>query len=361
MRVLFLTDPVPDYLADLLYIGLSRVLGSESVIDFPSKATYHRPEHRVHYIPQLTPHSYQDEDIVASVREGKFDFAVVSSPRPGAMAALEALKRRVPMPPVILFDGEDDSAIREDAWKDSQAALYFKRELRLGAEHGLLGWWRNPIGTGRRQKRRDRLFPLQLSVALEQIPRVEPRERVVDISYAARISHPKRKQAVDVLRGASEIHFEGGVYAEPTDRRSKLTSGLPQLWNKLRGDPVIPLHERGTKLTSQMYYDLLMRSRMALSVRGGGFDTLRYWEIVATKTLLVSEQPDIEIPNNFLHGVHALFFKPDLSDLAGLVQAFAKEARACAAIAQRGYEHLLRHHTCERRAEFVLDTCRRML
>ena len=58
---------------------------------------------------------------------------------------------------------------------------------------------------------------------------------------------------------------------------------------------------------------------MALSIRGGGFDTIRYWEIVASKTLLISEMPDIVIPHNFEHGVHAIFCRPDLKDLMGWV------------------------------------------
>jgi hypothetical protein len=190
---------------------------------------------------------------------------------------------------------------------------------------------------------------------------MRPCERVIDVSYAARLSHPKRKQVADVLAAATEIRFEGGVYAEPTDRRSKLLRGFPRLWAKLTGDSVVPVHARGTKLSLQSYYDLMMRSKMALSVRGGGFDTMRYWEIPATKTLLLSEEPDIEIPNNFVHGQQALFFKRDLSDVLSLVNAYAKEEHECVAIAQRGYEHLLRYHTCERRAEYVLDICRRVV
>jgi spore maturation protein CgeB len=118
---------------------------------------------------------------------------------------------------------------------------------------------------------------------------------------------------------------------------------------------------RGIKLSSLEYRDLMERSKMALSVRGGGYDTMRYWEIPASKTLLLAEQPDIDIPNNFVDGEHAIFFKPDLSDLATLVRTYAKDEALCRQMAERGYEHLLRYHTCERRAEYFLDICRRMV
>lgn len=361
MKILFLTDPAPDYLADLLYIGFCRVLGNNRVVDFPLKPAYHQPDRRVHYIPQVPAHPYQQNDIVAFLQGRQFDLAILSSPRPGVMATFESLRRRVSFPPMVLFDGEDDAFVRQNAWNDSRSVLYFKRELKLPTESGIRVRWQHWMGGSRLPKWRDRLFPLPLSVALEQVPEIQPCERVVDVSYVARVSHQKRKQAVDALTEAPGIRFEGGVYAEATDRRSKLVTGFPQVWAKLMGDPVIPIHERGEKLSPQAYYDLLMRSKMALSIRGGGFDTLRYWEIVATKTLLLSEQPDIEIPNNFVHGKHALFFKPDLSDLIDLVRTYAKDEGARTAMAQAGYDHLMRYHTCERRAEYVLDICRRLM
>jgi spore maturation protein CgeB len=100
---------------------------------------------------------------------------------------------------------------------------------------------------------------------------------------------------------------------------------------------------------------------MALSVRGGGFDTPRYWEIVACKTLLISEQPNIQIPNNFEHKKHALFCRADLGDLVDLVTTYASDDAARERVVEAAYGHLLKYHTCERRAEYVLDTCRRTL
>ena len=181
---------------------------------------------------------------------------------------------------------------------------------------------------------------------------------IPDVSYAGRISHPKRQKAVEMLRHASGIKFLGGVYAEAEDRQSKLLTGLPRLLIKLKGDPVVTVAQKGVKLSQSEYHTLLGRSTMALSIRGGGFDTLRYWEIVASGTLLLSEQPDIEIPNNFVHGKQALFFRPDLSDLVDLVRIYARDPQRCATMAAEGYKHLLQYHTCERRAEYFLGVCR---
>lgn len=40
MRILFLTQPHPDYLADILYHGMTKLLGSENVFHWPPKASY---------------------------------------------------------------------------------------------------------------------------------------------------------------------------------------------------------------------------------------------------------------------------------------------------------------------------------
>jgi hypothetical protein len=293
-----------------------------------------------------------------------FDLVVLSSPRPGPHSSLGSLSGvlRPGSVPFVLIDGEDDASVRRDLFYRYKCGLYFKREYRscwrAKSRFSQAVSWRTAFKGD--QNLFARTHPLPMSVDLKALPSLRPAERNVDMSYVARASHPKRIKAVRLLTG-SGLRFEGGLYADPTDRRSKFMTGLPKLWTKLVGDPVISPNERGTKLTPSSYYDLLMRSKMALSIRGGGFDTLRYWEIPATKTLLVSEQPDIEIPENFIHGQHALFVKPDLSNLIDLVGTYANDEKACTEMAMRDYTHLLEHHTCERRADYFLEVCRRQL
>ncbi|MCX5722245.1 MAG: glycosyltransferase [Nitrospirae bacterium] len=361
MRILYLTDSAPDYLADLLYVGLCRTLGSGQVVDYPYKALYHDPLHRVHYAPQIPGRRYQEEEVAALLREKQFDLAILSSPRRGATTAWESLSHCVAMPPLVLLDGEDDATIRQELFHRYQCALYFKREYRLNRDGGLCGLVRRFSRSREDVALAQRTYPLPLAVALETLPTIPIVPRDVDVSYVARISHPKRRRAVEMLRQAHGVGFQGGVYAEAEDRQSKFLSGFSRVVMKLTGDPVVTVAQRGTKLSQAEYYALLSRSKMALSIRGGGFDTLRYWEVVASGALLLSEQPDIEVPNNFVHGKQALFFRPDLSDLVDLVRTYASDARACAAMASEGHKHLLQYHTCERRAEQLLAVCGKTL
>jgi spore maturation protein CgeB len=127
------------------------------------------------------------------------------------------------------------------------------------------------------------------------------------------------------------------------------------------GDPPAPAWAQSAQLRPEDYRALLHRSKMALSVRGGGFDTVRYWEIVASKTLLVSEPPDIVIPHNFEHGRHAMFCRHDLRDLPAIVRRLRDDDQARQQMIEAAYQHLLAFHTSERRAEYLLDLCRAKL
>jgi len=57
-------------------------------------------------------------------------------------------------------------------------------------------------------------------------------------------------------------------------------------------------------------------------VVGGSPPPIRYYEIVACKTLLLSDIPYSVIPHNFIHNTHAVFIKRDLSNLVELVKYY---------------------------------------
>lgn len=358
MRVLYLTDPTPDYLADQLYVGLCRVLGAERVIDYPWKPVYHDPACQLPYLPQVSTSPSTEEAVATQLRDGAFDLLVLSSPRAARGEAMARLQRVGALPPTVLIDGEDDADIRHDLAERFHCALYCKREYRWHPDAGMRG----RVDRWRAFRRRPALFaqtvPLPFSIIPDAVTLPTEGPRSVDLSYVVRASHPKRLRAWRIVQSASDVHCTSAVYAYPTDRQSKLCTGLPKLWVKIQGDPPVTAAQQASRLTFAGYHQLLRRSKMALSIRGGGFDTLRYWEIVGAKAVLVSEQPDIYIPNNFVHGVHALFCKPDLSDLLSLVRPYVHDDAARTALADAGYRHLLQFHTCEHRARYVLDLCR---
>ena len=295
------------------------------------------------------------------IRERRIDLTIVSSPRRGALEAYHALAGQVDCPPLVLLDGEDDGLIRADVAESVGAGLYFKREYRTTAKPANGDWLseKRPQGDSRLD---GRIHPLPFSVTAATLSPAAPEGRDIDISFVGRASHRKRVRAVNLLRRTKGIRFEGGVYLDSSDRRSKLAaSWLGIATAKLLGDPRASASAQAGKLEPDQYRCLLRRSKMALSIRGGGFDTVRYWEIVASKTLLISEPPDIVIPHNFEHGRHAMFCRHDLRDLPSIVRRLRDDDRARLEMVEAGYRHLLQFHTSERRAAYLLDLCRRML
>ncbi len=356
MKVLYCTDPQLDYLADQIYDGLCAVLGWQNVFDFPPKAAYHDPGERVSYLAQNPGHKYGMEDLAGIIRDRSVDLAILSSPRQGAVRAYRVLAERVRTPPVVVLDGEDDRQIRVELARSIGAALYFKREFPLGTleRAGLhsksRGWFGDARFAGR-------THPLPFSVTDASLKPLPDIDRDIDVSFVGRASHRNRLRAIRLLKQATDLHFEGGVYVDSSDRASKVAeSWFGRMAAKLRGDP--PARGSIQKMPPDAHRAMLHRSKTALSVRGGGFDTIRYWEIVAAKTPLISERPDIEIPNNFEHGVHAVFCRPDLSDLPEWVRCLRDNEAERRRMADAAFAHLLAYHTTARRAMYLMDLCR---
>jgi hypothetical protein len=362
MKILYLTPWGYDYLPDQLYTGLCKVLGWESVIDFPWKPEYHDPACKVPYLPQNPGRRYEMEEIRALLNRNEFDLVVLTAQRRGTLEAFESLSQHCPLPPVAFVDSSDSPEMKPDLFRHVGGAVYFKREYH----------WRGTADVKDmyakwRQFRSDRdlfsrTYPFQMSAILDTIPPLDGNTEDIDVSFNGYVSHRKRIRAVQLLKNAGDIRFEGGVYADAATRQSKLALGtLPILRAKLQGDPHVGEVEGTRKLDYVDHYRLLRRSKIGLSIRGSGFDTVRYWEIVASKTLLISEQPFICIPNNFEHGKHAIFCRPDLSDLLDLARTYLRDEATRKTIAEAGYQHLLKFHTCEQRARQFLDICQRKL
>jgi hypothetical protein len=105
--------------------------------------------------------------------------------------------------------------------------------------------------------------------------------------------------------------------------------------------------------TQEEYAAVLRNARVGLSMFGGGFDTVRYWELPAHGCLLLAERPPIRIPYDFEDGVSAVFFN-DLPDLEERMEHCLSQTESVRRIALAGRERLLRYHTASARAGQLL-------
>ncbi|MSR24718.1 MAG: hypothetical protein EXR96_06460 [Nitrospiraceae bacterium] len=363
MRILFLCDDQSDYVSDPLYIGLSRVLGNEQVADYPYKPLYHDLQEKNWYMVQRPGTRWSREQVLDLLRDRAFDLVCLSSFRSPCLEECARLYGKVPFPPMVFVDGADDCSIRHDVTSRYPIGLYFKRDYIWSLGHPLRKMAARRWSFRRDQSLFERTIPLPLSLVLDALPAIGPVAKDVDVSYTGRASHPRRVKAVELLSRMDGVRFEGGVYAAAGDRQYKLVRGpVRRLWTKLTNGGQASESDRNKQKTPEAYYREIARSKIAVSIRGGGWTpSPRYYEIVAMNTMLISDAPEAEIPNNFVHRQHAVFCRPDLRDLESLVRYYLREEKEREAVAREGHAHLLKYHTCERRAEYFLDACRRLL
>ena len=127
MRILYLTDGRPDYLADDLLYGLRRLLDAD-LVDYPRKDVLYAnsPLHPVRerlygrgfHCFGLNDLAVDRDDIPAKVSSGYFDAIINSS----------AWRIACPLhPQLVVFDGEDHLKLTPRYFR--RVPLYFKREL----------------------------------------------------------------------------------------------------------------------------------------------------------------------------------------------------------------------------------------
>lgn len=363
MRILFLGDQEFDYASDPLYIGLSRILGEDQVVDYPYKPLYHDPTAKNWFMVQRPGRRYTREDIVDLLRSRYFDLVCLASFRQACLDEGRWLYNQVSFPPMVFVDGADDARIRHEIVRQYPLAIYFKRDYiwkfsnPLRAFGTLVGPFRGS------HKLYSRTLPLPVSIIVDALPDLPPVEKTIDVSYTGRASHSRRAKAVDILSRMPGVRFSGGIYASPGDRRYKLIGHpIKRLITKVFDNREARASDQDKKQSPEEYYRAIAASKIAISIRGGGWTpSPRYYEIPALGTMLLSDPPESIIPNGFVDRQHAVFCRADLTDLNALVLYYLREDAEREAIAREGRLHLLKYHTCERRAEYFVEACRRFL
>lgn len=362
MKILFLVDPLQNYVSDPLYVGLVRVLGQTDVVHYPPKPIYHEPSAKLWFLPQFPRVEKTEREIKDLIEEGFFDVICIGSHRREPLDALARLYNPHKFPPIVFIDESDDLQIRHGIVARYPLALYFKRDYVWKMGRPWKDQWAFMSVFRGNKSLFHRTFPLPLSIVLEALPTFSGIRKDIDVSYRGRASHPRRVKAVEILSGMTDSRFSGGVYASPGDRQYKLKAGFSRLWTKLLDDRPAGMADCQRKERPEAYYREIAASKIALALRGGGHTaSLRYFEIVGMGTMLLADAPETLIPNDFVPGLHAVYCRPDLKNLEEIVRHYLKQDAEREAMAKEAYSHLLKYHTCERRAEYFLDVCARML
>lgn len=195
---------------------------------------------------------------------------------------------------VVVVDGEDHDGLHD---VHHSAKVYFKREY---LQHRVY-----PAN----------VKPLPFGAIPEEMPSVSGRTN--NVAWKANDTHPFRKSITAVVSSMGLL--QAGITAKKAD-----------------------------------YNKLLASSKVAICVRGAGWDTYRYWEIPYFGAAMLSQRPGIVIPENFKDNQDAMFFD-DIPDFVRKLNCLLTNPELTQMIARAGQKACMEKHLSIHRAQKVLE------
>lgn len=373
MRILFLDHPQFTSGSYFLWHGLNEVLGSEAVVLYPYIPTHYDADRfdvreqpwfqemdaavtkgeLPEGIPKFAPgegltgggqfeirHYEQgrkfaspneppsEGKILLELEEGRFDLVILSNSHRVSTIALGRLKQRVKtLPPIVYYDAGERDELNEHWVHVFRPQLVFKQILTPEVEaRGLSvqipGYML-------------RMLPLPLSSPIADNP-------------TGRIG-PAFSEIYQKLDGIDSKIFDIFFWLGSTwPGRAPTLSALEEFCRNRKIEWV-------GCMGNALYHVVLAISKIALTMRGSGRDTQRYWEIPLYRTLMLSDGTmGCLHPYAFEDGKTASFYN-SIDELLGKIDFFLKEKKAADRIASAGKEHLRKYHTTGSRAVFFLE------
>ncbi len=320
MKILFVGTQKCDYLQDLTYSGLYKVLGNKSLIELNAVKRYHLPVKKypknlgyVGFNPLAMGRRYwKDVDVV-----------MVGAAKPKCMYEYEAILPFLKADTKTVFiDGGDwatlggdfkrlkDEACFERALSKRPFDVVFKREFLKDSDYP------------------ENVHPLPFSINEQRYKRIRQFPYLYDVAFWAVGSHPIRKQAFEYLKPLYDCASNGTVPNQVA---------------------------KNYKRKGKFYFEEVKRTRITLNFRGEGWDTLRFWETMGLSSFMISQRPGIVIPNDFVEGEEIIYCNDDLSDLKSLCDFYLKHESNRQAIAQKTAQKAAAFHTDVARARYLLN------
>ena len=317
MKVFFVCSTDFDYAQDLVYAGLCKRLGRDSVCDYPWNPKYHIPywsyPKGMGYLGLKDPRS--------TPKKLDADLVILASAKADAISRYESVIQSIPPSTVTCFlDGGDYPTIAGDL-----SDHYYSRfleidrvrpfDLILKREYLLDGVYE------------DRVKPFPLSFANHWISRVGHLRKLYDVTFWAVESSSVRSLAFGLLKGKFDCDVNGTSHGQT-----------------LRG-----YSRRGVE-----YLNALASSRVTINLRGVGWDTLRFWEATALGVATVSQVPRIVIPAPFEEGKHIVYVEDSLESLLDKCAELLSDERRRSKMGYAARAHAHKYHSNLVRADYLL-------
>ncbi len=310
-NILFVTNPNPNFMPDLLLHGLRKLLGPQ-VVDYPKKDCLYQGFLGLIVCPeeQLCPGWFPPddgqidrEDIVQKVARGYFDLVICDA------RAADFFKSRMNSLPdrFAVLDGDD-----HPVYVAPGRYLIFRRETD-GSD-----------------------FSIPLPMALPEelyrwIVSYDGVPKEYSIGFLGSCSHAGRRELIDTLKG----HYPDALFQ---------ASSIPS--------PEAPSPEG--RLSRNEYYLSLQKCRMVLSMPGAGYDTFRFWENAACNAVHIGQHMPLFVPDDFCDTQHIFRFK-GMDELRATIDTVLHSEKGWAPMIASSRDHLVKHHLTTERAKYFLD------
>lgn len=311
MKILFVTNPYPNYVPDLLLHGLRKLLGPD-VIDYPRKDCLYQGILGLGLCTEdlRCPGWFPDdnglidrEDIGQKVAAGYFKYIVCDFRAiPWLFEHLNFGVARL-----IVIDGED-------------------RPVKMPPG--------NYVICRRETDGSDFSVPLPMALPeeiLQWITAYDSSPKEYTVGFLGSINGGPRKMIVDTISGA---------YPDSLLQ----TTVLPSLANP----------SPQSRVSRDEYYQNLQKCRIVLSLSGAGHDTFRFWENAACNAVHLAYRFPLYIPRDFIDGQHLLRFG-SLDELERKIDYILEDKNRASEIIKHGQNHLREHHLTTKRAGYFLD------
>jgi hypothetical protein len=249
----------------------------------------------------------------------------------------------------IFIDGADDFFVR-CVYKHPEISHYLKRELydhisiRMKSEWTIRYLYEQPkISKILNSKRWYSKWNLPIGVSVSKnFNKLKPFPLTV----------PKPSMPMRKGRRKNQFMFVG-TYNNPERRKyAEAASSIlarANMKNYYIGERKFPKED---------YFDMLRNCKIGLSLRGTGYDTIRYWEIPAYGAALLSQRLPLCLPHNFVDEESALYFD-NADELERKIDRYLIKTNEWMTIAREGHRNYLKYHTPEKRVkELILDVCK---
>ncbi len=334
MKVLYLADPQADFGAFFIFNGLCETLGEENIVVYPSKLSYLGLTDKYYtlddgkrgntvpgeYIKRRNLPIITAEEIFDTINT--FDIIVLSSPRTYAVRALRFLKTYLsflPRQKIVFTDHEDSLCLREDIIDMFKPDVIFKRELT---------------------KEKEGIHPLPFSSCIPYLDKgFNDQLKKINVFGSFGYTCGQRYQVIEFL--TKEYGQEGNYLAIdcPKDNQAGLYPSK------------IPYFD---------YLEKMAKSKIALCIRGHGWDSVRRFEICNFETLMIADNIPIITPHPFEDEKHCIYFE-DLKDLKEKIDYYLRHDDERIEIAKAGKRHLDNFHTNAKRSEYFISTIQKYL